>query len=108
MEAGKDSALMSFILPSKYTLETAPKPTNPKVFLRKVEGKIEAVSTFSGRYRMKNCGNKKEELFTALDRDKIQYEKSNWVLMGYNPPWTLPPLRKNEIAVPVVKFSGKD
>jgi len=49
-----DSGYMRFFLPASYTLETAPKPTNPDVDVVVVKGGYYAVYSYSGRANDKN------------------------------------------------------
>ena len=49
-----DKMLMQFFLPSKFTLDTAPKPTNKKVRLVVLKGDYYAVIKYSGRVTNKN------------------------------------------------------
>jgi len=92
---------MQFILPSKYTMETAPKPTDPLVKVVQVPERVIAVHTFNGWANMKTLEKgKQEELVAALQKDGVKITGKPF-LMGYNPPWTLGPWRKNEVAVEV-------
>jgi len=69
-----------FVLPAKYTLETLPEPTDPRVKIKKVVGKKIAVLKFSGFYSDEIFEKKKEELKKYLERDGIEYGKisSRW------------------------------
>mmetsp|Transcript_5074 Transcript_5074/g.11798 ORF Transcript_5074/g.11798 Transcript_5074/m.11798 type:complete len:210 (-) Transcript_5074:266-895(-) len=98
-----DDRTMSFVLPSKYTLETAPTPTNPSVQLRQVPARTCAVHKFSGRYRsMAEASEKADWLCKQLvELGFTPDPNSKWDLAQYNPPWTLPFLRTNEIHVPL-------
>eukprot|EP00467_Chlorarachnion_reptans_P016587 CAMPEP_0114506270 /NCGR_PEP_ID=MMETSP0109-20121206/11336_1 /TAXON_ID=29199 /ORGANISM="Chlorarachnion reptans, Strain CCCM449" /LENGTH=190 /DNA_ID=CAMNT_0001684843 /DNA_START=97 /DNA_END=669 /DNA_ORIENTATION=+ len=99
---------MRFILPAKYTIETAPEPKDPKVQLVQIPERILAVHTFSGVANEKVTMEKLGHLFSLLNKDKIKYDKDKWELYRYNPPWTLPMARTNEVAVPVSGFDGAE
>lgn len=92
---------MQFLLPSKYTMDTAPTPTDPRVKLVEIPERYIAVNTFSGRWDLNNVTPKRDELFGLLDENSITYEKEQWSFAAYNPPWTPGFLRTNEIFVPV-------
>ena len=62
-QSKKDGKLvMQFYLPSKFTINTAPKPTNRKVSLVVLEGDIYAVIKYSGRATDKNFQKHYKEL----------------------------------------------
>lgn len=95
---------MSFILPSKFTLETAPRPTDSAVQLRERPGRVMAVHRYSGRSNARVARDKAQELLARLRETGIEVVggDSDWEFYGYNPPFTLPPLRRNEVAFEVV------
>ena len=94
------SYVMRFFLPAEYTPETAPEPTDPAVRILEVPERTVAVLRFSGSRGSRNVARHMGEL------DRI-VEASEWRAAGapttlfYDPPWTLPFLRRNEVAVPV-------
>jgi hypothetical protein len=89
---------MHFVMPSKYTLETLPKPNNAEVKLREVPAKKYAVIQFSGLAGEEKVAKKTEELFTWLQAKQIKPAGAP-ELARYNSPWTLPFLRRNEVMV---------
>jgi hypothetical protein len=94
---------MSFFLPSQYQQDTAPVPTNSSVFLEIFPAKQVATIKFSGYQRKKTMRQKEQELREVIAKHgyKITGAMS---AMGYNPPWTLWWLRRNEIMLPVEKI----
>lgn len=94
---------MKFLLPSKYqTLEGTPKPTNPAVKLELVpSGRCEAVKTFSGNFNMKRASEMAKNFLEELKHDEKITVIGDWTAQGYNPPFTVPFLKRNEIHVPV-------
>eukprot|EP01098_Paradermamoeba_levis_P016489 TRINITY_DN8931_c0_g1_i1.p1 TRINITY_DN8931_c0_g1~~TRINITY_DN8931_c0_g1_i1.p1 ORF type:complete len:222 (-),score=55.91 TRINITY_DN8931_c0_g1_i1:136-768(-) len=95
---------MSFVLPSKFTsLDQLPRPKDPQVKLVSIPSQKFAVSTFSGSTTEDVVKQKEEELRSALDRAGVSYtaqEKAK--LWRYNPPWCLPFLRTNEVALKLI------
>jgi hypothetical protein len=93
---------MRFFLPSSYTLASAPEPTDPRVRIVAVPEATEAVLSFTGSRSPEQVASRQERLLSAL-------ETSAWratgppVALFYDPPWTIPFLRRNEVAVPVVE-----
>jgi hypothetical protein len=99
--AGQGRYAMRFFLPASYTMETAPQPTDPRVRLAEVPAETLAVLRFSGSPTQTALAARKAELLGRL-------QTSDWRPVGdpvsflYDPPWTLPFQRRNEVAVPVV------
>lgn len=94
-ESNSKERIYSFVLPSKYTLETLPEPLDSRVKIKEVEPEKIAVLRFSGFYSEKKIQAKKEELKKYLERDGIEYSTLSWA--GYNPPWTPPFMRRIEV-----------
>eukprot|EP00038_Savillea_parva_P025759 m.49358 g.49358 ORF g.49358 m.49358 type:complete len:297 (+) comp7111_c1_seq1:120-1010(+) len=91
---------MSFILPATYTMDNAPKPTDPKVKLVERPPQTVAVTTFNWWCDMERGEKEAQGFLAALQEDKVEVT-GPWSLARYNPPWTLPWMRTNEIHVPV-------
>ncbi len=89
---------MHFVMPSQYTLETLPVPNNKAVMLRELPAKNFAVVRFSGLAGEAKTAKKTEELLAWLAAKKIK-PIGTPELARYNPPWTLPFLRRNEVMV---------
>lgn len=99
---GKTQVTMRFLLPSKFTAETAPVPTHPNLALVEVPSETLAVLRFSGFGSRETVMNKRAELKRRLQRTAWK-PTGEMVSMFYDPPWTLPFFRRNEVAVPVAK-----
>ena len=99
---GTDSAgqVVQFVMPSKYTMETLPKPNNPAVTLAQRGERTYAVHKFSWRGKDEQMHKKEAELRTALARDGVSVTGSA-VYARYDPPWTLPIFRRNEVLLPI-------
>jgi hypothetical protein len=87
-----------FVMPGEYTMETLPRPNNPAVTLREVPARNYAVIRFSGFTGEDKIAAKTAELMTWLNGKGIT-PLGKPELARYNPPWTLPFLRRNEIMV---------
>ena len=87
-----------FVMPSKYTMETLPKPVNPKVVLIEVPAKRFATIRFSGF-----AGQKSLDRQTAQLREYVSEQGLTSVntpqYAFYNAPWTLPFMRRNEVMI---------
>ncbi len=88
-----------FFMPSKWTLETLPEPDDDDVTLVTVPPETVAVLRFSGDRSPAAVAKRTDELLEIL-RDKSIDVTGDPVAWFYDPPWTLPFLRRNEIAVP--------
>lgn len=92
---------MAFLLPSKYKAAAdAPRPTNDKVHLMDVPPRTVAVRKYSGNTTMGSCWEQVKGLLDALARDGVA-TTGPWTLQRYNPPFSLPWTKTNEIHVPV-------
>lgn len=85
-----------FIMPSEYTMETLPKPNNDKVNIKKIPAKTYAAIKFSGSKSEKNLRKHEEKLMAYIEASNME-PVSPPVYAFYNPPWTLPFLRRNEV-----------
>ena len=94
--AGAQRWRIHFVMPSQYTLATLPKPLNPQVQLREIPAKTFAALTYSGINTENKVQEKTEQLLNWLKSQKIE-TLGKPQLARYNPPWTLPFLRRNEI-----------
>ena len=92
--------VMQFFLPSKFTFETAPNPTNNRVSLVVLEGGVYAVIKYSGRLTDKNFQKHYEELKDYLIKDKINFIEPA-IKATYDGPFTLPVLRRNEVMMKI-------
>jgi hypothetical protein len=91
---------MAFALPSSYTKETVPVPTNPSVRIDVQPEQTMAVLRFSGRTSVKKDQKYIQELLTILKKHNIEV-KGQPILMRYNSPFTPGFLRRNEVAVEI-------
>lgn len=91
---------VSFVMPSEYTLETIPKPLNSKVQLRQIPAVKRAVIQFSGFYNLQKVADKTLELEQWMKTKNLQGVGVP-KFARYNPPWTLPFMRRNEIMMDV-------
>ena len=95
-----DADSMSFIVPSKYTRETIPEPTDPHITINEQPARSLAVLRFSGWARSGTVDAKKRLLLETLSRGGIK-AKGKVILMRYDPPFKPWFLRRNEVAVEV-------
>ena len=87
---------VSFSMPKHYKKETLPVPNNPEVKIIEVPSEKYAVITFSGLVREKKYAEMLNLLNEEMKKRNID-PKGPAILARYNPPWTLPFLRRNEL-----------
>jgi hypothetical protein len=98
---GQETALgwrYAFILPSDYTLATAPVPSNQLVRLKQVPARKVAIVQYSGSFSEVAYEENLILLQNWMRQNKLEADSLPRVA-GYDPPWTLPSLRRNEIMV---------
>ena len=91
---------MAFVLPAEYTIETAPEPLDPTVLVRKARGEKVAVIRYSGWLSEARANTKSAELRQWLAQRQYT-ATSKPRSAAYDPPWTIPFLRRNEIHITI-------
>ena len=91
---------ITFGMPRSYTLETLPIPTDPRVKIVTIPKKKMAAIRFSWFRTHDRVEMKTQELLNLLREDKIM-TKGEPQYAGYNPPWTPPWMRRNEILIEI-------
>ncbi len=87
-----------FVLPASFTIDSAPAPTNDAVSLAVEPAKQVAVVRFSGLLDRADVEQQTLRLESWMaDRQLRAGSIPRWA--GYNPPWTLPFMRRNEIMI---------
>jgi isocitrate dehydrogenase kinase/phosphatase len=92
--------LMAFVLPTGYSLSSAPVPLDPSVLIKEIPEKEVAVIRYSGSLSKQGIEEKSEELtqwLTQQSQKTISASRS----AAYDPPWTLPFLRRNEVHIDI-------
>jgi len=92
---------MVFILPDGLTPQTAPVPTDPRVSLATIPARRVAVVRYSGSME-KRASTEEGRLRDWLALKALR-PTGPAEIAGYNPPWTLPPYRRNEVLIPVAR-----
>lgn len=101
--SGAESQSIRFFLPS--ALRDPPAPKDARVRIVEVPGETVAIYRFTGSIAPEAVAAARARLLATLPATR-------WVAAGepvtwfYDPPWTIPPLRRNEIAIPVAPKPG--
>ena len=94
-----------FVMPSQYTLNTIPKPNNNAVSLREVPEKFVAVLKYSGFNTTAKVQRLSDEALAWCNTKGMKILGLPQ-LARYDPPWTLPMFRRNEIMVEIAAPSS--
>ncbi|MCP2192736.1 SOUL family heme-binding protein [Williamsia deligens] len=95
-----DGWVIRFFMPSKWTMGTLPTPKDDRVHLVEVPEESVAAIRFTGSRSPDAVTSKTRELLDALSANGIE-TTGDPVSWFYDPPWTLPFRRRNEVVVPV-------
>jgi hypothetical protein len=99
-QGAADRWRVGFFMPSRYERQNLPTPQDSRITLRPLPGSTVAVLRFSGMPRPEALAEARARLLAALRASPWQVtgEGGAWF---YDPPWTLPMARRNEVWVPV-------
>ena len=91
---------MAFMMPAEYALDDLPAPEDQRGSFREAPAYTAAVIRFSGWASAEKADKNWQQLRRFLIAKDIDITGEP-TLNQYNPPWTLPFMRRNEIIVPV-------
>ena len=91
---------MSFVMPSKYSMDSLPVPNNNRVRLKEILTKKFVVIEFSGTNSNENVTEHENQLMNYIEANQIKINGSP-IYAFYNPPWSLPFLRRNEVMIEI-------
>lgn len=91
---------VAFMLPSEFTLATAPQPVDARVRVSKVPGRLVAVLRYSGSWAESNYDAKRKSLLNTVESAGVDITGEP-TLARYNAPYTPWFMRRNEVLVPV-------
>ena len=89
-----------FIMPARYTVESLPKPRDPKVQLSQIASRRFAVIRSSGMAGEASLQRQTARLTQFIAARKLTAMSAPSYAF-YNPPWTLPFMRRNEVMIEV-------
>lgn len=91
---------ITFLMPSKYTMDTIPQPLDEMVKIRNEEGKIIAAYKYSGGWSKKRYEKMKQKLLSILEKRNLK-TVGQPLFARYNSPFMLWLLRRNEILIEI-------
>lgn len=95
-----NSWVMSFVMPEGSTLASLPEPLDQTVKFREVRAKKVAVISYSGLHSESNLRSYAEKLTVWLEKRGYR-SLSGPRAASYDPPWTIPFLRRNEVLIDI-------
>lgn len=101
-EGAGSSWMVRFVMPASYTLESLPKPNNEAVTLHEIPAKRFVVVRFSGMASDDNLKEHQDSLRSFIEAKKL-HAVGEVMYAFFNPPWTLPFLRRNEIMMEIIE-----
>ncbi len=99
-QKSEDKWAISFLMPSKYTMDTIPEPLDSNVTLREIPPRKMAVIRYSGTWSRKRYEQKKSNLEQFI-LDKGLKIIGEAIFARYDPPFQLWFLRRNEVLIPI-------
>ena len=91
---------VSFVMPSKYNMETIPEPLDDRVTIKQVPSQTMAAVRYSGTWSQEKYETKKAALKEFIKSKELAI-LGEPVFARYNPPFELWFLRRNEVLIPV-------
>lgn len=88
--------LIRFVMPSSWTMGDIPAPKNNKIKIIETHEQSMISIRFSGAITDMNIDRHLNKLKRYIDEKGIRVD-GNPIYAFYNPPWTLPFMRRNEI-----------
>jgi hypothetical protein len=96
---------VAFKIPDSEPFETLPAPSDRQITLRRIPARRVATLSYSGRYGVEIPAKKRQELLTYV-RAAGLLPIGDVIFAGYDAPWTLPWLRRNEVQVELSSMPG--
>jgi len=96
---------VAFKMPESERFESLPAPKDRQITLRRIPARRIATLTYHGRYGSEIPAKKRQELLTRV-RAAGLLPIGDVTFAGYDAPWTLPWLRRNEVQVELSTMPG--
>ena len=93
--------VVSFVMPSEYSMKTLPTPTDHNVSIREVAEDMAAVRQFSGRSTEAKFAEQLAGLMVRIGEQPTLEVTGSPRYARFDPPWKPWFLRRNEVLVPV-------
>lgn len=94
--AQEEGYTISFMMPSKWTLDTLPVPDDERIELLEVPGYTAAVRTFSGKVNPNKIDAQGEKLRASMQAEGLS-PAGEVMVSQFDPPWVPSFMRHNEV-----------
>jgi predicted transcriptional regulator YdeE len=88
-------------MPRQYTMKTLPTPNNSAIHIKEIPTSTYAVVRYAGLNTEHRINQETRRLVDWIGSQKV-HAIGTPELARYNPPWTLPMFRRNEILIPII------
>jgi hypothetical protein len=92
--------IITFLMPSQYTMENIPEPLDPRIVIKKIPGNLMASMQYSGTWSKIRYEDKKTRLYEMIKKRGLK-PQGEPIFARYNPPFMPWFLRRNEVLIPV-------
>jgi len=99
-QQSEDEYVVSFTMPSGYSLETLPRPNNRAVSIESVDAHLAAVVRFGGTFSGTRAAQAQAQLESWIEEQGL-VALGEPVVAQYDPPWKPGFARRNEIMIVV-------
>lgn len=99
-ETAPETYVISFAMPARFTMDTLPRPNDPRIRLREEPGRLMAARRYSGGWSETRYRTQEARLLNAV-RAAGLIPIGQPVYARYNSPFSLPFMRRNEVMVEV-------
>lgn len=95
-QIGDSDWKVKFIMPQSFTVQNLPLPNNERILINERKEEYYVAIRFSGSSNQKNLDKNHKILLKHITENDIDISGLT-IFAFYNPPWTLPIFRRNEI-----------
>jgi effector-binding domain-containing protein len=96
--SGEGTFAVAFIMPQKYSMQTLPKPKDPRINITEVGSTMMAVHRFSGYFSENKVRKAKQSLADWIAQEGLEVA-GDFIVARYNPPWVPWFLARNEVLI---------
>lgn len=99
-QESEDEYVVSFTMPSGYSLETLPQPNNTAVSIESRDAHLAAVGRFGGNFSEGKAAKARAQLESWIEEQEL-VAVGEPIVAQYDPPWKPGFIRRNEIMIVV-------
>jgi DNA gyrase inhibitor GyrI len=100
LQKADGSWIITFFMPSEYSMDTLPEPEDSRIVIKQVEAKKVAALRYSGTWSKDRYERKKLILLKWMTDNQLS-PAGGPIFARYNSPFSLWFLRRNEVLVPI-------